>query len=219
MMMDNDLNDMQKDALLSFREKKGKQYKAILQSCWLKSSYPGMSSDHAAALQQIRNQFGPEWLIKNGNKCTSDRKLVIKEKIEMFMNVLASEVEIPDGHGFSMPSSNALTLRWCLNDIVESARQVSGWIRKVGAEVSNPDQFSAEFRYKHEDNSVHVFASSGNQYAGESKDMLDYAERNTPFVYGESPLDAAQKCAAIWNNALAHAQAQERHSESPAMGM
>ena len=217
--MDNDLSDMQKDALLSFREQKGKQYKAYLQSCWLKSSYPGMSSDHAAALQQIRNQFGPGWLLLNGDGCTSERKDEIKQDIMTFMDVLSGQVDIPEGHVFNMPDSNSY--RWYLDDIVESARQVSGCIGKVGVEENDPDQFCAEFRFKHVDNSVHVFASSGNQYAYKSSNMLDYVERNTPFVYvkGRSPLDAAQKCAAIWNNALAHAQAQESHSKSPAMGM
>lgn len=58
------LSLLQLEALRVFRTLKGRSWKAELNSCWSRSSYPGLGAQHAAVLQQIRNEFGPEWLQK-----------------------------------------------------------------------------------------------------------------------------------------------------------
>lgn len=70
----SELSPLQEDALLSFRERHGKAYKDALNSCWQKASYPGMSTDHAAGLQQIRNHFGPKWLLDNADTAIKNIK-------------------------------------------------------------------------------------------------------------------------------------------------
>ncbi|MBH4099527.1 DUF1738 domain-containing protein [Pseudomonas aeruginosa] len=58
------LSLLQLEALRVFRTLKGRSWKAELNSCWSGASYPGLGNQHAAVLQQIRNEFGPEWLQK-----------------------------------------------------------------------------------------------------------------------------------------------------------
>lgn len=52
-----DLNADQRAALMTFRAQNGRSWKQKLLAGWQRAAYPG-------ALQQIRNQFGPEWLTK-----------------------------------------------------------------------------------------------------------------------------------------------------------
>lgn len=61
---DTELTDAQKEALDAFRVSKGRNWKSALRENWERANYPGVSSDHAAALQQLRNTLGPEWLNK-----------------------------------------------------------------------------------------------------------------------------------------------------------
>ncbi|MDH0342041.1 hypothetical protein [Chromobacterium haemolyticum] len=51
----DDLDHAQRAALITFRAQNGRSWKQKLNDGWLKAAYPG-------PLQQIRNQFGPEWL-------------------------------------------------------------------------------------------------------------------------------------------------------------
>ena len=50
-----DLTIEQAAALTEFRLKNGPDWKEKLAAGWMKAAYPG-------PLQQIRNNFGPEWL-------------------------------------------------------------------------------------------------------------------------------------------------------------
>lgn len=61
---DAGLTKPQQEALDAFREAKGRNWKAALRANWERARYPGVSADHAAALQQVRNTLGPEWLTK-----------------------------------------------------------------------------------------------------------------------------------------------------------
>lgn len=60
----SDLTQPQQDALDAFRAKNGFRWKSRLRECWMKSNYPGMTMNQSASLQQIRNNLGPEWLVK-----------------------------------------------------------------------------------------------------------------------------------------------------------
>lgn len=53
----DELTPAQRSALVAFKKGQGRDWKAALRDGWLRSAYPG-------ELQQIRNQFGPEWLNK-----------------------------------------------------------------------------------------------------------------------------------------------------------
>lgn len=59
---ESELTDIQQEALSAFQKFRGSRWKAALRSCWMRADYPGMSPEHSAALQQLRNSFGPEWL-------------------------------------------------------------------------------------------------------------------------------------------------------------
>lgn len=60
-----DLSEKQRTAVIAFRDTYGRYWKSKLRECWMKAEYPrGLPEDHAALLQQVRNQFGPEWLAK-----------------------------------------------------------------------------------------------------------------------------------------------------------
>lgn len=54
----------QQEALDAFRDANGRNWKNALRANWERASYPGVSAAHAAALQQVRNTLGPEWLSK-----------------------------------------------------------------------------------------------------------------------------------------------------------
>lgn len=58
------LSESEKEAIEAFRASKGRMWKTALGACWERSHYPGMTVDHAAALQRLRNTHGPEWLSK-----------------------------------------------------------------------------------------------------------------------------------------------------------
>lgn len=53
----DELNTEQRAAIIQFRERFGRNWKSKLMAGWLRAAYPG-------ALQQIRNELGPEWLAK-----------------------------------------------------------------------------------------------------------------------------------------------------------
>ena len=53
----DELNTEQRAAIVQFRERFGRNWKSKLMTGWLRAAYPG-------ALQQIRNEIGPEWLAK-----------------------------------------------------------------------------------------------------------------------------------------------------------
>lgn len=54
----------QRDALKLFSEKNGQAWKDKLNLAWNSGSYKGLDGSQSALLQQVRNQFGPEWLVK-----------------------------------------------------------------------------------------------------------------------------------------------------------
>ena len=57
-----ELTQSQRDALIAFREANLPTWKMALGKAWLSGDYGSMSMDQAAALQQVRNEFGPQWL-------------------------------------------------------------------------------------------------------------------------------------------------------------
>ncbi len=56
--------DDQRAAVAAFRDANGRDWKEGLGSLWMTGNYSrrGIDKDQAALLQQVRNQFGPEWL-------------------------------------------------------------------------------------------------------------------------------------------------------------
>jgi len=56
------LRPAQEEALAVFRAKHGADWQEALSEQWQRASYPGMNENHAAALQDMRNNLGPEWL-------------------------------------------------------------------------------------------------------------------------------------------------------------
>lgn len=60
----NDLSDKQRAAVVAFRDANGRDWKKKLGALWMNGNYSrsGIDMDQAALLQQVRNQFGPEWL-------------------------------------------------------------------------------------------------------------------------------------------------------------
>ena len=62
-----DISREQGIALLVYRDANGKQWKSKLSMDWMRAGYPSVSSGHGAALQQIRNTYGPSWLAKVTN--------------------------------------------------------------------------------------------------------------------------------------------------------
>lgn len=61
----NDLSDKQRAAVVAFRDANGRDWKEKLGALWMNGNYSrrGIDMDQAALLQQVRNQFGPEWLV------------------------------------------------------------------------------------------------------------------------------------------------------------
>ena len=51
----------QLDALANFAANEGRNWKVVLRNAWETGSYP--TGSDAATLQQIRNTFGPSWLV------------------------------------------------------------------------------------------------------------------------------------------------------------
>ena len=60
------LQEDQREALNAFCAKNMHNWKAELSDLWMKGDYSkrGIDQNQAALLQQVRNQFGPEWLEK-----------------------------------------------------------------------------------------------------------------------------------------------------------
>lgn len=58
------LNTEHQAAIDFFRDKNGRTWKSALRACWSKANYPNTPDNHAAALQQLRNTHGPEWLMQ-----------------------------------------------------------------------------------------------------------------------------------------------------------
>lgn len=58
------LSDEQRAAVVAFRDANGRDWKDKLGALWMNGNYSrrGINLDQAALLQQVRNQFGPEWL-------------------------------------------------------------------------------------------------------------------------------------------------------------
>lgn len=103
---DAGLTHLQQEALDTFRASKGRNWKSALRANWERASYPGMSVDHAAGLQQIRNSLGPEWLTKYRapepaaaavqNEQPDDR-VVVNGSGRAFAMMAAIEQREPDG--------------------------------------------------------------------------------------------------------------------------
>lgn len=61
-MSDKLTDPKQYAALLDFAQRHGRTWKSSLRQCWMTGQYgPSDASNH---LQQIRNSFGPSWLVK-----------------------------------------------------------------------------------------------------------------------------------------------------------
>lgn len=58
------LTNDQREALKFFSEKNGQAWKDKLNIAWTSGSYKGLDNNQSALLQQVRNQYGPEWLVK-----------------------------------------------------------------------------------------------------------------------------------------------------------
>lgn len=54
--------DEQIAAIGNFAQRHGRYWKRALNECWMTGLYHGDTSAHL--LQQVRNQFGPTWLMK-----------------------------------------------------------------------------------------------------------------------------------------------------------
>ena len=60
-----EITDDQRAAVAAFRDAKGREWKEELGLLWMSGQYTraDIPGDQAALLQQVRNQFGPEWLM------------------------------------------------------------------------------------------------------------------------------------------------------------
>ena len=58
----------QREAVMAFRESHLKDWKRSLSTAWSTGNYKGTDSNQAALLQQVRNEQGPEWLVKVTSK-------------------------------------------------------------------------------------------------------------------------------------------------------
>lgn len=58
----SDLTPEQQDALLAYARENGAKWKSKLYADWLRAA-ARIDGKHSAELQQIRNSFGPEWLL------------------------------------------------------------------------------------------------------------------------------------------------------------
>lgn len=55
------LNAEQMKAIQDFAAANGRNWKSVLRECWMTVQYP--RDCDSASLQQIRNSFGPTWLV------------------------------------------------------------------------------------------------------------------------------------------------------------
>lgn len=51
-------------ALNTFRAAAGREWKDKLITAWMRGAYPYLATSYSHLLQQVRNQFGPSWLMK-----------------------------------------------------------------------------------------------------------------------------------------------------------
>lgn len=58
----NQLSAEQLNALRCFAAQYGRRWKSELRDCWMTGNYP--SDCDSAALQNVRNAFGPSWLVR-----------------------------------------------------------------------------------------------------------------------------------------------------------
>jgi hypothetical protein len=61
-MQVNQLSAEQLKAVIRFAAEHGRTWKSQLNDAWMTGNYVGFVGSHL--LQQVRNQFGPEWLVK-----------------------------------------------------------------------------------------------------------------------------------------------------------
>lgn len=61
-----DLDTDHSNALANFAKGHGPKWKAALELCWYRASYPNSPADEGSYLQAIRNHpsYGPEWLAR-----------------------------------------------------------------------------------------------------------------------------------------------------------
>jgi hypothetical protein len=59
--MNSTLFSEQEAALAAFANRNGRTWKSKLRDIWMTGHYS--SDDNSASLQQVRNQFGPSWLV------------------------------------------------------------------------------------------------------------------------------------------------------------
>lgn len=82
----NDLSDKQRAAVVAFRDANGRDWKEKLGALWMNGNYSrrGIDMDQAALLQQVRNQFGPEWLV-NVTRADLEAKRVEHDDVDLGM--------------------------------------------------------------------------------------------------------------------------------------
>jgi len=53
------------EALKKFAAANGRTWKQVLRDAWMKGGYNALNGEYIdGPLQQLRNQFGPSWLVK-----------------------------------------------------------------------------------------------------------------------------------------------------------
>lgn len=70
----------QKAAVLAFMSANGKDWKDKLSAAWASGSYRFISKDNQALLQQVRNEFGPEWLARVSADQLSDGRPLLASR-------------------------------------------------------------------------------------------------------------------------------------------
>lgn len=83
------LSEDQRAAVTAFRDANGRAWKAKLGSLWMSGNYSrhGVDANQAALLQQVRNQFGPEWLAAYRPEVASDTGEAVLSR-ETVQNIL-----------------------------------------------------------------------------------------------------------------------------------
>lgn len=57
------LTPEQLDALITFAKRNGRKWKSELNYCWMTGNYHAIDRNISGYLHQVRNQFGPSWLV------------------------------------------------------------------------------------------------------------------------------------------------------------
>jgi len=68
----SELDPQQREAIVQFRQEHGRRWKHQLLQGWMRAAFPG-------PLQQIRNNFGPEWLVRVKDADFRERSTVKEE--------------------------------------------------------------------------------------------------------------------------------------------